>query len=303
MSTRNNHSLLLISGLVIVFTQVCVAQIDTTIWYPLTAGNAWFYDGYAGDELIHYSVKILRDTVLPNGKTYLIVERKFSNEPFFSYYYYRYDQEKMYFYHSGCTTQEFLLYDFTAKQLSIWPICGGGLVTHRGISGWGYKYVTIANRYFEVKVFRDLTVSNNDTLWDPLWGSFPVGVAKGIGVPFIMYPSFAAFELVGAIINGTTYGVVNVNEREAVKQQPIFVLAPNPCNNATRMYFQAEVQSDAEICICGIAGNIVKIISLNSFPAGSSSIPIDVSHIPSGIYFVRLTRSKNYRVHKLIIIK
>jgi len=111
--------------------QLCAGQADTTLlrWYPLDKGNYWQYSFYYSDWRIpefssgHFSMEVVGDTVMPNGKQYAIIERRsLPDTSGASYIYQRVDTTtaNVYQYCAESPGGEFLI-DSLASQVWILP--------------------------------------------------------------------------------------------------------------------------------------------------------------------------------------
>jgi hypothetical protein len=76
-------------------------------------------------------------------------------------------------------------------------------------------------------------------------------------------------------------------------------LYPNPVNENTNLYFSLAKQSEIDISITDLLGRNIKTISHKEYLAGFNSVPIDISGLGKGIYFVRTNSGNNSKVIKM----
>lgn len=73
-----------------------------------------------------------------------------------------------------------------------------------------------------------------------------------------------------------------------------YVAYPNPCDN--KLQLQLPTTEVASLCLTDMCGRILK-----TFPDFSNNDEIDVSSIPSGIYFLQIQSKRGITVEKIII--
>ena len=101
---------------------------DTTIWYPLQIGNVWQYTGYyqfSSTPLETYSyMREVVDTVRQdNGKSYFKIKEWSLNSDYddTTYSFERvFNNELVFRYDSYVVDSEYILFDFTARDDSVW---------------------------------------------------------------------------------------------------------------------------------------------------------------------------------------
>jgi CHRD domain/Secretion system C-terminal sorting domain len=67
-----------------------------------------------------------------------------------------------------------------------------------------------------------------------------------------------------------------------------FQITPNPTSGRTTMQFYAESDFDGQLTLTDLTGKLLRQENYH-FAAGDQSIPVDLSHIPSGMYIARLS--------------
>jgi uncharacterized delta-60 repeat protein len=78
---------------------------------------------------------------------------------------------------------------------------------------------------------------------------------------------------------------------------------PNPFNPATTIQFTLPRSSRARLLICDITGQLVSQLADRQFDAGTHRLAFDGSHLPSGIYLLRLDAIELAMTQKLILLK
>lgn len=77
---------------------------------------------------------------------------------------------------------------------------------------------------------------------------------------------------------------------------------PNPFNARTNINFSIDRESDVNIGIYNIAGQLVADLS-NHFRAGENIITWDASDVASGVYFYRIATADNSETRKMVLLK
>lgn len=100
-------------------------------------------------------------------------------------------------------------------------------------------------------------------------------------------------------------GTLNVTETNNflsdIKSIKIF---PNPTNAKTKITFNLNQNSDVEIKIYNITGQLVKSIINNAvLLKGSYEIQLDLNNLPSGIYFINIKMNHVNSIKKIVLTK
>ncbi len=88
-----------------------------------------------------------------------------------------------------------------------------------------------------------------------------------------------------------------------MKDFALFQNYPNPFNPSTNISWQQPTQSNVAITIYDIIGNEVENILNQEMPAGLHNLNYSAEHLPSGIYFYKLTAGNFVQTRKMIILK
>lgn len=81
-------------------------------------------------------------------------------------------------------------------------------------------------------------------------------------------------------------------------------LAPNPINlNGTMsLVIELAVPMDVTVTINDLNGNVVKTFTLGTLPSGTQTIPLDLTGIPPGNYFVRIQAGATISTWLILIL-
>lgn len=96
--------------------------------------------------------------------------------------------------------------------------------------------------------------------------------------------------------NFTTSKTVGINEMSLIQNVKLF---PNPANETIYLEFNASQFTDCTINIYGATGNLIKSknIEINT---GNQVLPIDISELNSGFYFIEMIESATQHNFKII---
>jgi len=287
-----------IFAILIVLSNPSFSQIDTTIWYPLQLGNKWQYsDGLI--EIYYYSVEVIGDTIMPNEKTYQILDEAGNIR------YQRNEDNKYVYEYNQFDSTEILLYDFISPDRTIWKSKFD--YYYYGVQKTERDYSYLPNIESTWKLFDlvqiDSSVAPPDTIFGAMIDVFPTQITKGIGVTSYSYGIFSG--LSGAIINGDTLGTITSIKDKSLSQNSyhIFQNYPNPFNPSTNIEFSIPKEEFVELNIYNSLGQIVKNLINGIIPRGNHIIRFEGEGFSSGIYFYQL-KTKNYsNIKKMLLLK
>jgi len=77
---------------------------------------------------------------------------------------------------------------------------------------------------------------------------------------------------------------------------------PNPCDDLLKLRFSKIEDQKSMIEIVNVSGSNIKTIPLNDQAYYSNEVSIDVSDLPSGIYFIKLRANKKTAVKKVVVM-
>lgn len=257
-------------------------------YYPLTVGNQWDYGelDYPGQFTYLYSLRIVGDTTMPNGKNYAIEKSIYGTR------YLRQQDSVLYLYHMNRDT---VLYNYSF---------------HDGETALfvqnGQYFTAVVVHVSEGEIFgRTLRfwgfVTTTNTSTD---GGSSVTVVDSLGRSYTFVDGGYTEYLMGAIINGKQYGAVT-NVTSHVKVDPsefqLFQNFPNPFNPVTTIEYYVPVRTDVVVELYSTLGKKIAVIFHGLQDPGQYVSHIDGSKLSSGVYFVRLT-AKNVSISKPIVL-
>jgi hypothetical protein len=288
--------------LIITFGFTAQAQIDSALsYYPIQNGNIWQYwyhykIAYTNSsESTYVFVKIVGDTLMPNGKWYNIVDGP--RLSFLSTGYQRIDSADANIYcYSGYPTPSETLIDSLRAQVH--DVFGGGILCTAADT------ITLFGRETVTKTF----VPN--AFYAPR-----VTFAQGIGIVKSMhlednpvYPVYDTYtyDLVYAKINSLEYGTLTEVSPKTKDIPTYFVLDqnyPNPFNPSTTIKFSIPTSGRVSVTIFDVLGRQVAKVIDGDYSKGEHIVRWNAPHIASGAYFYRLQTDTYSQTKRLLLQK
>jgi len=300
---------------IILFVGFVKAQVDTTDWFPTQTGNYWEYMAWTGEGPKYFSIKILGDTLMPNGKEYKIFYKKYFDTPWDYIRYFRLENDSVFEFANSiaCLDFEYKYLDFYSPDSTIWLNCAGWTGQNaRGISFTflDYNYYTFLQKPNEAKLFEDVQIDSVDTLWTPNDGSFPIILNKGLGIVWHFIFNDGSYYLQGAIINGITMGTIVGVEKENNTIPNNFSLRayPNPFNPSTSIRFEIPEFSVVSIKVFNVLGKEINLLLEENISAGEHNVQWngkdnEENTLPSGVYFIQMKAGKYQQTIKSVLLK
>jgi len=296
---------------IIAIIEIVIAQADTTDWFPMQTGNYWEYMAWTGEGPKYFSIKVIGDTLMPNGKEYKIFSKKYFSPLSNFTWYLRKDSNKVYEFSGDsitCLNLEYLYLDFIIPDSSIWLNCTGWDAQNaRGIISTftDYTYYTFLQKPNAAKQFEDVRVDSADTVWSPTDGSLPIVINKGLGIVWHFIFNDGSYYLQGVIINGVQMGVITNVEKNKSTVPYNFSLKsyPNPFNNSTTFDINLPETDQTELSIYNILGQKIATLIDEQKSAGNFNIQFNANHLSSGVYFAVLRQNELYTKEKIILLK
>jgi len=299
------------------------AQIDTTLkdYFPMQVGNIWQYYSI-GTEYHYYQVKVIGDTVMPNGKQYRVFwdSTGFFGPPVIRYY--RIDnlmnvwQFGSWFLDS--CNGESLIFKLNIPDSTLWKECKNPL-------WWGpnsdktfpallrtreifYSQLDIQKT---TKTFCGAVVDTvtQDTLYGYPFDYALYGLAKGIGMVRRIAELSDEIKIMGALIDGVKYGyIVNVEEKN--KNSITYSLSqnkPNPFNSYTIINFSISKMSLVRLKIFDSLGREIGSLVNEMKHPGNYQVVFNTNklnkELSSGIYYYTLFEGNNFITKKMVYLK
>jgi len=272
-----------INCLLIFNTSIVNAQsIDSSCsFYPMHIGDTWQFDWIDGINQHHIryeEIKILSDTIMPNGRTYLVFSHKYNIYSAYPLPYFTYER-------FDSTTGNIILYKDSLRELIRWRIAGGNdsrpvTIFNTPTAAIWRSYVNISSTRFAYG-FGPIAQQEEDLAW----------------------PYFAT--IFYARIDGHEYGnllAVTTNFTQT-KSFQLWQNYPNPFNPTTTISFSLPSRSFVSLKIFDVMGREVSTIVNEDLQAGSYSRQWSAVGFPSGVYFYRLQAGGYTETKRLIILR
>jgi len=244
--------------------------------------------------------------MLSNGKTYFQFERKHFDEVGSAFRYERKEGHKVFLFIRDtveCPDQEYVLFDFSQKDSTIWPLCREN--EYRGLGSTRFFYVDPFQAVMETKTFHYVRIENGDTTWDPL-GNYEWfhHIAKGGGRIQQVIEPIGEFIIRGAIINGVEYGtILSVNNNTSEEYEMNLSVYPNPFNSSTQIEYSVKETDFVKIYLVNILGQHVLTVMNEIKSPGQYRSILNLSSLPSGIYLINLRTSRFMLSKEILLIK
>ncbi len=302
-------SVMFIAGLLLVTP--ATAQVDTTLlrWYPLDQGNYWQYSYYFADWRVpefdsgHFSLEVVGDTVMPNGKKYAVLERRELPSGGPSYIYQRVDSltGNVYQYCADVPGGEALL-DSLAAQIddSIRAVRDAPCVSQP-------EWLTVCMNVYEDSLFGHPFMLKDFERFG-FFPTFQYTLVKGLGYKHgHMAEEWSYSEgLVYARIRGQEYGEPVKIIQDGPPDNSSFRLSqnfPNPFNSRTRIDYYLPRSEPVQIVVYDLLGRFKQVIFSGRQPAGDHFIIWDAADVPSGIYFYTLITPTFRETRQCIVLR
>lgn len=92
-----------------------------------------------------------------------------------------------------------------------------------------------------------------------------------------------------------------VSREETLKNQYQALLYPNPSGSKTTLKFYLAAPASSRLQVTDLNGKTIYKTALQNLNPGEHSLTLDIPHLPSGIYFIRLTINKDELTQKWIV--
>ncbi len=273
-------------------------------YYPLKIGNSYVYEKY------HYMVKcyqqyagkmkikIIRDTVLSNGKRYYEFQGGLS--PYWKYQridsssmnLYGYDQgeDKEYLFDSlaanvGNHFQSYRFQSYLSNNVYNGTLTMNVLGSNRSVKGYanGSNGSATAFLYYFAEGI------------GPLGYSYCLDWGEGV-------------YLNGCVINGVVYGdtIMTAVTQISTEVPDNFLLKqnyPNPFNPTTKINYQLKNADFVTHKVFDVMGKEVSTLVKENQKAGSYEVTFDAAALPAGVYYYRLIVNGFSEVKKMSLVK
>jgi hypothetical protein len=280
---------------------LCLAQD----FYPLHVGDIWQYKTYSQGKFVGYLTEtITKDTVMPNGRRYFVfnvevvgttVVRMDDSLTSYCDDYWNLD--------SDTSTTELIMNRFNAAVGTSWPsFCmplPGGVIAKMEDS-----YTAV---WFDGPIeVKRISYKKPSGLWvaDHYY-------SKKHGLIYTVEEGDSQFELTGARIEGTVYGVItDVTNREKEVPESFLVTNPypNPFNPTTTIEFDLPHEGIVSLKIFNLLGEEVATLAQSTESAGRHKVvwngrDRNDNPVSSGVYLYSLHVGQQTTTRKLILLR
>lgn len=314
-------AILIVLVLIVIYPTRLFSQTDSS-YYPMQTGNFWEYWGSEYGKPVKMYITIKGDTLMNNGKRYssfFIKEVESSLQG--SYEYLRSENGSLvykYVYDDSCMEHEDILYNFSMKDSSFWPMCGRGFGNtftqkyYYGIYSTSTGYYPLFNFPVESKLFTNVVITNEngaeEIVWNPIKGIGSVLIAKGIGMVRSLAELSPLWELRGAIINGKKYGTITtgIEENDSENRIPAdFSIKgfPNPFNSSCKISVNIPEDGHLTLCIYDILGKNIRSLHNGEIRKGSYRFDFTAEELTSGTYIIVAKTSSELKSIKTLLVK
>jgi hypothetical protein len=279
-------------------TPGALAQVDTThTFYPMGKGNVWVYRDFsyfASEATDTISAIILGDTTM-QGRSYTAtrwLSYRYQNS---SVNYERFDSTGDVYRFDTYYGAPQLLYRLSDTSRTVW---------HRG--NWNVRFDSSTYRVVFGRRVRVLFVNFYSSL-DSAFAHSPTQeqLAEGLGLIGVGWPEGSSRILIGARINGATYGIIDDVDAQSTEVPGSFELLPNfpnPFNPSTTIKYRLPVRSLVDLKIFDLLGRETAALAHGWKDAGYHQSTWN-AYVPSGIYFYRLQAGEFVETKKMVLIK
>lgn len=270
--------------------QLCAQPVT----YPLHIGDSWQYRNAAimPTDTFTYSYKATSDTLI-GGKSYTVIS--FGNSPTS---FERQNADSVFVYQPG-VAREILYFAFSRSigDTISTTVLGSDtmdiVLTQKGIA----NHFGLPRRTWTFYVNRMRQTFDDE---------YSITIVDGLGVVY-RRPDFGdPTSLVGAVINGTRYGVMADVPGFSPEVPCEFKLEqnfPNPFNPATTIRFHLPLPSQVGLEVYNSLGQVVFRMIFSGMSAGSNDLHFVASDLPSGLYYYRIKSDHGVGNGKMLLAK
>jgi hypothetical protein len=265
-----------------------MTQSQIPVVYPLHVGDLWEFSVGPGSVR---TVRVVGDTIMPNGLEYAIVENRGSS----TVAYERYDRYRMYRFdlYSG---RELLYYDFSRSV--------GDTIA----SFFLFDTVdVILTNFGVVPLFGESRPQW--TFWFRCRSAYDCDeihiVVDSLGLTSFHW-GWGSYSIQGAVVNGRMYGTVSAVSEVGQGVPQHYSLDqnyPNPFNPVTTIQFRIPASGHVRLAVYDILGREVALLVNKALSVGSYEVQWHADQISSGAYFYRLVAGPFVATRRLTLLR
>lgn len=281
---------------------------DPREFLPLRIGNYWEYEREEFPTAVWTEfIRVVGDTLMPNGNEYLIVNHRFPDGEFDEYI--RVDDSATVYWYRTYDSVELIL-DKLGARLGEWWMSWKYAETEPVDSPVVYGLVADTGR---VRSRATKLIKYYVGVPSPPGSGLELSndyFTEGIGLTLREY-EFGVQRLVGAIIDGDTLGIITSapgNARALAGSFVLFQNFPNPFNSRTIVWYSGGDAELVEIAVYDVTGEKIAILFKGAIEAGVHRTTWDGTNfggqlVSSGSYFIGLRTERFLRVRKAIYLR
>jgi Secretion system C-terminal sorting domain len=266
-------------------------------YYPLQVGDEWRYETRSFYDITRWSVQVIGDTVMPNGKRYAVLNRA---DVLRGGRFVRADSANIYYYLTQNSTevQQFRLNRPFGETWTVQTILGTTRFRVRRLDTASFFGTSVMQQQFDV--------------FPPgVESEFSVWIAPQFGPVrhyFYNYPVLAEgidTRLIGCKIGGITYGNLSAPfvQTTAPKEFALDQNYPNPFNPATVISYQVSSVSEVKLEVFDVLGRSVQTLVSAKQRAGVYRVTFNAASLASGVYFYKLQAGSFSETKKMLLVK
>ncbi|HRN27447.1 MAG: T9SS type A sorting domain-containing protein [Ignavibacteriaceae bacterium] len=266
--------------------------VDWKEFYPLHIGDYWVYEGFNGSFPTVSSVRVIGDTLMPDGNTYFVLRLIDYHFQYTELNYRRLDSLGNIFYWEYLNNEPL-------KYFKLSSVVGDTLKSHlmNTVFRLNDKYINSYTGLFELNnyLYPDLAYIQNDY-------DIGLGLYRTTGDLYLS-------ECVGAYVNGNiVWGDTTLTDLEdeinpTISDYKLFQNFPNPFNSSTLISFHLPNSTITELSVYNILGEKIETLINDFLVTGLHTIKFNKSDIPSGVYIYVLKTDEIQLSGKMIYLK
>jgi len=267
-------------------------------FYPLDSRNTWnyrvFYSNYPLPmDSVTRQHSVLRDTLMPNGRTYT----RLTSTDVLGARFVRVDSHYVYYF-SPYSGNDVAMYNLRAAPGVVDTIAGWGPLIWSRVESIATQQIfgtqrTVRRYFFDGLVQYEVSLADGFGIVDAL------DKADGI------WPFYAWWSIRGCIIRDTLYGTtVSVPENQGVPATiNLYQNYPNPFNPSTTIEFDISTSGLARLFVTNLLGQKVADLVNESVSVGKHRATFNGSSLASGVYIYTLVTAGGVLHRKLLLLK
>lgn len=269
--------------------------------YPLGVGNVWEYWDNTDNEYL-YTVTAIGDTILESGYVYAVLESEWASGGG-TIGYVRYSGPRVYYYTPEEGEEDLIAFDFSktvGDTVAIHYHPGDTSVVTVVYDQLSFVFGELRRQWG----FLEESQSSSNYILTEVTDSIGITWVSWEAAPYDIY-------LIGAIIEGTTYGMLQTEPASTTlypHKYELFQNYPNPFNGSTTISFQIPLDEYAQVVVFDVLGRQVRRLLDVKLKQGFYHVEWDGKddsglEVSSGIYLCHFQTRKLILSRKLTVIR